>query len=83
MKSRKKGILFIIIDITCLVMWLFVDRNWENIAIGCAKIVVLIIVLFWGAVLGSCPYCGKIGIPIFSTKKYAYCRKCGKKITYY
>lgn len=56
MKSRKKGLLFIIVDIVCLVMWLFIDRNWEIIAVGCAKIALLIVVLFCSAELGSCPY---------------------------
>ncbi len=84
MKSRKKGILFIIVDIICLVMWLFIDRNWENIAVGCAKIALLIVVLFCSAELATCSYCGKVGIPIFQLrKKYAYCRKCGKRITFY
>ena len=84
MKSRKKGILFIIVDIVCLVMWLFIDRNWGNITVGCAKIALLIVVLFCSAELGTCPYCGKVGIPIFQfRKKYAYCRKCGRRIRFY
>ena len=84
MKSRKKGILFTIVDIVCLVMWLFIDRNWEIIAVGCVKIALLIVVLFCGAELGTCPYCGKVGIPIFQLrKKYTYCSKCGKRITFY
>lgn len=84
MKSRKKGILFAIAAIACLVMWLFIDRNWGNVAVGCVKIILLIFILFCSAELSACPYCRKLGVPIFLPgKKYTYCRKCGKRITYY
>lgn len=46
MKSRKKGILFLIAAIVCLVMWIFIDRNWGNAAVGCAKIILMISIFF-------------------------------------
>lgn len=69
MKSRKKGIVFITVDIVCLVMWLFIDRNWEIVAVGCAKIALLIAVSFCSAELGTCPYCGKLEYQYFNYGK--------------
>lgn len=84
MKSRKIGAIYAIICIICAALWLFVDWNWESVAIGCVKIVLLIFISFGSAELGTCPYCNKVGVPVFlPRKKYAYCSKCGKRITYY
>ena len=37
MKNRKKGIVIVVADIVCIVIWLFLDRNWEKYSDGVLK----------------------------------------------
>ncbi len=84
MKSRKKGIVIVVADIVCIVIWLFLDRNWESIPMGCLKIILLIAVFFSSIEAAACPYCRKVTIPLIPLRQIqVYCRKCGKHITYY